>query len=129
MIVKNVTVQNNVIRHVAAVFNILGYDDISTSQQTQDITIRNNLIYDVSSAYATPNNPAPARLAIIGAGPRNITFDHNTVDNTGSSTIFFYKGKSPTGRADHRLRADQQPAAVQQLRDFRRPMSVRARWR
>ena len=97
VIVKNVTVQNNVIRHVAAVFNILGYDDISTSQQTQDITIRNNLIYDVSSAYATPNNPAPARLAIIGAGPKNITFDHNTVDNTGSSTIFFYKGKSPTG--------------------------------
>jgi hypothetical protein len=96
-IVKNITIQNNVIRHVAAVFNVLGYDDIWTSQQTQDITVRNNLIYDVSASYSTPNNPAPARLAIIGAGPKNITFDHNTVDNTGSSTIFFYKGKSPTG--------------------------------
>ena len=36
-VVRNITVQNNVIRHVAAVFNILGYDDISPSQQTQDI--------------------------------------------------------------------------------------------
>ena len=33
-VVKNVTVQNNVIRHVAAVLNILGYDDVSPSLQT-----------------------------------------------------------------------------------------------
>ena len=97
VIVKNVTIQNNVIRHVAAAFNILGYDDISPSQQTQDVLIRNNIIYDVSTAWATPNNPAPGRLAIIGAGPKNVVFDHNTVDNNGSSTLFFYGGKTPTG--------------------------------
>jgi hypothetical protein len=96
-VVRNITVQNNVIRHVAAVFNILGYDDISPSQQTQDIIIRNNLVYDVSTAYAIPNHPANGRLAVIGAGPKNVTFDHNTVDNNGSSTIFFYRGKTPTG--------------------------------
>ena len=66
-------------------FNILGYDDISPSQQTQDITIRNNLVYDVSTAYAIPSHPANGRLAVIGAGPKNITFDHNTVDNNGSA--------------------------------------------
>ena len=97
VIVKNIVIQNNVIRHVAAVFNILGYDDISTSQQTQDITIRNNLMFDVSTAWQTPGHPANGRLAIIGAGPKNITFDHNTVDNNGSSTLFFYGGKTPTG--------------------------------
>ena len=97
VIVKNVTIQNNVIRHVAAVFNVLGYDNLAPSQQTQDITIRNNLIYDVSTAYAIPNHPANGRLAIIGAGPKNITFDHNTVDNNGSSTIFIYGGATPTG--------------------------------
>src|SRR6185503_4597297 len=97
VVVKNVTIQNNVIRHVAAVFNILGYDDIAPSQQTQDITVRNNLIYDVSTSWATPGQPANGRLAIIGAGPKNITFDHNTVDNNGSSTLFFYGGKTPTG--------------------------------
>ena len=31
---KNITVQNNVIRHVAAVFNVLGYDNLAPSQQT-----------------------------------------------------------------------------------------------
>ena len=86
------------IRHVAAAFNILGYDDISPSQQTQDITVRNNLMYDVSRAWELdPGTRAPGRLAIIGAGPKNITFDHNTVDNNGSSTIFIYGGKTPTG--------------------------------
>jgi len=97
VIVKNIVVQNNVIRHVAAAFNILGYDDISTSEQTQDITIRNNLLYDVNTAWQTPGHPANGRLAIIGAGPKNITFDHNTVDNNGSSTLFIYGGKTPTG--------------------------------
>src|SRR5256885_9630523 len=73
------------------------YDDLAPSQQTQDITIRNNLIYDVSTAYAIPNHPANGRLAVIGAGPKNITIDHNTVDNNGSSTIFIYGGATPTG--------------------------------
>jgi len=98
VIVKNVTIQNNVIRHVAAVFNVLGYDDLAPSLQTQDILIRNNLIYDVNdTTYATPNHPANGRLAIIGGGPKNIVFDHNTVDNKGSSTVFIYGGKTPTG--------------------------------
>jgi carbohydrate binding protein with CBM6 domain len=98
VIVKNITIQNNVIRHVAAVFNVLGYDDLATSQQTQDILIRNNLIYDVNdTTYSTPNHPANGRLAVIGAGPKNVVFDHNTVDNKGASTVFFYGGKTPTG--------------------------------
>jgi hypothetical protein len=96
-IVKDVTVQNNVIRHMAAAFNILGYDNLATSLQTQDIVIRNNLVYDVTTAWQTPNHPAPARLAIIGGGPKNITIDHNTVDNNGTSTIFFYGGYAPSG--------------------------------
>jgi hypothetical protein len=95
--VKNVTIQNNVIRDLAAVFNFLGYDDIHSSQQLQDVTVRNNLIYGVSSSYGIPGHAANGRLAIIGAGPKNITFDHNTVDNDGSSTIFIYGGASPTG--------------------------------
>lgn len=97
VIVENIVIQNNVIRHIAAAFNILGYDDIYTSQQTQDITVRNNLLYDVSRAWELPGHPSPGRLAIIGAGPKNITFDHNTVDNNGSSTVYIYGGKTPTG--------------------------------
>ncbi len=97
-VVRDIVIQNNVIRHVAAVFNILGFDDLATSQQTVNITIRNNLAYDVSTAYGTTSNPAPARFALIGGGPQAITFDHNTVDNDGSATIYLYGGYAPAGQ-------------------------------
>jgi Carbohydrate binding module (family 6) len=96
-VVRDIVVQNNVIRHVAAAFNIMGYDNLARSQQTQNIAIRNNLLYDVNTRWSTPNNPSPGRLAIIGGGPKNISFDHNTVDNNGSSTIFIYGGYTLTG--------------------------------
>ena len=120
VIVKNITIQNNVIRHVAAVFNILGYDDISTSQQTQDITIRNNLIYDVSSAYATPNNPATSapRHHRRRAEEHHLRPQHGGQHRQQHDLLL--QGQVADRRADHRLRADQQPAAVQQLRHFRR---------
>ena len=90
-VVQNITIQHNVIRHVAAVFNILGYDNNATSRQTANVVIRNNLVYDVSTAYSTPGNGANGWFAVIGNGPRDITFDHNTVDNDGNSTIVFYE--------------------------------------
>ena len=96
-VVKNITVRNNVIRHVAAVFNILGYDDLATSQQTSNIVVSNNLIYDVSTAYHNASQVANGIIAVIGAGPKDITFDHNTMDNNGTTAISFYPGKSPTG--------------------------------
>jgi len=96
--VRDIVIQNNVIRHVAAAFNILGFDDLATSQQTVNVTIRNNLAYDISTAYGTTSNPAPARFALIGGGPQAITFDHNTVDNDGSATIYLYGGYAPAGQ-------------------------------
>jgi hypothetical protein len=96
-VVKNITIRHNVIRHVAAVFNIAGYDNLAPSQQTDDISIVNNLVYDVSTSYHSAGQTANGWFAIIGAGPKNITFDHNTVDSSGSNTIHFYKGASPTG--------------------------------
>jgi len=96
-VVRNITVQNNIIRHVSSGFNILGYDNLAPSQQTDGITVRNNLLYDVDTKYTSSTTAGPARLAIIGAGPRNVTFDHNTVDNNGGSTIFIYGGATPTG--------------------------------
>jgi hypothetical protein len=96
--VRNITIQNNVIRHVAAVFNVLGYDNIAPSQQTLAIVVRNNLVYDVSTKYGTAGNPANGWFAVIGAGPRDITIDHNTVDNDGGSIIQFYAGAAPDTR-------------------------------
>src|SRR2546428_12623443 len=96
-IVRDVTVQHNVIRHVAAVFNICGYDNLATSEQTQNIDIRNNLIYDVSTAWVKPGQTANGRLGVIGGGPKSVGFQHNTVDSTGSRTSFIYSGLSRTG--------------------------------
>ena len=96
--VRNITFQNNVVRHVAGVFNIMGYDDVHSSRQTENILIRNNLAYDVSPIYTTKSStPAEARFMLIGAGPKNVAIRHNTVDNEGSGTLIFYKGQSPTG--------------------------------
>jgi Carbohydrate binding module (family 6) len=97
-VVRNITFQNNVVRHVGGVFNITGYDDVHPSRQTEQIVIRNNLAYDVSSRHTTKSaTPAPARFMLIGAGPKNIFIRHNTADNDGYGTILFYKGESPTG--------------------------------
>ena len=96
-VVRNITFQDNVIRHVSSAFNILGYDNLAPSQQTENIVVRNNLLYDISPTYTSDSVAGPARLAIIGAGPKNVTFDHNTVDNSGASTLFLYGGATPTG--------------------------------
>jgi hypothetical protein len=96
-VVQNITVRSNVIRHVAAVFNIYGYDSNAVSRQTSNIVVSNNLIYDVSTAYSTPANPANGWVAVIGNQPRDIKFDHNTIDNNGNDTFFFYEGTPPAG--------------------------------
>ena len=96
-VTKNITVRSNVIRHVAAVFNVSGWDDLHVALQTENITIRNNLVYDVSTAYSIPNHPANGWLAVIGNAPKNVTVEHNTVDHNGSNLIRLYSGKAPDG--------------------------------
>jgi hypothetical protein len=95
--VRDVTIQNNVFRHVAAGINIFGYDDTHPAQQLRGVIIRNNLMYDVSTAYATAGNSANGLMTLMGGGPADITIDHNTVDNNGTLTITFYAGYAPTG--------------------------------
>ena len=96
-VVRNITVRNNVIRHVAGGFTITGYDNNYPSQQTENITISNNLAYDISTAHTVNGTPAPGRFMVIGAGPRNVSIDHNTVDNNGSGTMLITAGYAPTG--------------------------------
>jgi len=94
--VRDVIVSNNVIRHVAAGINITGYDDLATTGQTQNITITNNLFYDVTKAWTKTATAALGRGIYIGAGPKNITITKNTMI-TSTSALFIGGGKSPTG--------------------------------
>ena len=96
-VTQNITIRSNVIRHVAAVFNISGWDDIHTARQTQNIAIENNLVYDVSTAYNLPNHPANGWFAIIGNAPKNVSFSHNTVDANGNNLIRLYSGVATDG--------------------------------
>jgi hypothetical protein len=86
-VVSDVTFQSNIIRNVAAGFNILGHDNNFPSQQTARITIRNNLVHGMRRSLG-----GNAWLALISASPTGITFDHNTVDADGSAVIYVVEG-------------------------------------
>lgn len=77
-VVEDVTFSGNVIRHVAAGINILGYDDNHPSRQTSRISIRENVFADVGGAWGH------GRLFQLLDGTRDVTIDHNTAFQTGS---------------------------------------------
>lgn len=87
-VVRDVTVTNNVIRHVAGVFNILARDYTHWSEPLYNVTIRNNLIYDLSGA----NWGGQGRF-LLSTGGDTVTIDHNTIFTDGSSVI--YAGDNP----------------------------------
>ena len=84
-VVRDVQFVNNRVRHVAAVFNILGYDNLNPSQLTQNIVIANNVFEDVSST----NWGGAGRLLLINGGD-NIRVEHNTVFQDGTSFVYAY---------------------------------------
>lgn len=73
-VVEDVTFSNNILRHVSSGINILGHDNLQTSQQTKRILIRNNLFDDVSSA----NWGGEGRLFQLLDGTADVVIDHNT---------------------------------------------------
>jgi hypothetical protein len=82
-VVQQITFTNNVVRHVSSVFSVLGYDDVAASQQTNGITIRNNLFEDISSSRW-----GGAGLLVLTQGGRNLVFDHNTVFTDSNSVVY-----------------------------------------
>src|SRR5262245_23587715 len=83
----DVTFTNNILRHSGGGFNIAGPDG-GTSQPSQRILIKNNLFYDIVGArWGAPEGPADGRFAQIVGGPVNITFDHNTIFQSGSIIV------------------------------------------
>ncbi len=81
--VRDITFTNNILRHTAGGFNILGYDDTVSggSALTQRITIRNNLFYDIDPSRWGGNL---AKFFQIGQGAADVVFDRNTVAHNTS---------------------------------------------
>jgi len=71
--VRDITVSNNIIRHVAGAIDILGEDYDQPSQHTTRIAIRNNVLFDVSDTWGGEH------FLLITRSPSNVTVDHNTV--------------------------------------------------
>jgi len=89
-VVQAIQFTNNIVRHVAAGISILGADNLAPSQQTNGITIRNNLFEDVSSAKYGGNG-----WVVLTLGAANVTVDHNTVFTDGSSDLYADVAPSP----------------------------------
>ncbi len=81
--VEDVRIERNVIRDVAAAFQILGSDYVSASRQTTGVTIRDNLIEGLDGrAWG-----GDGYLLQMTDGPRDVVVDHNTVIQGESSGI------------------------------------------
>src|SRR5262249_9917700 len=83
-VVQHVQVTNNVFRHIASGFNVLGHDDLQVNTiLTNDIVVRNNLFVDMSAA-----NWGGAGVLFSAQGGDNVVFDRNTVFTDGTSIVF-----------------------------------------
>jgi hypothetical protein len=82
-VVEDVTFRNNVIRSVAAGFNILGRDDNEESQQTRRILIHNNLLSDVGGKWG-----GNGRLFQLLDGTAGVAITNNTAERTTGGVVF-----------------------------------------
>lgn len=78
-VVQDVTFTNNILRHVASAINILGNDDIYTSQPLQRVEISNNLFDDIGGEHWGGSG----RFLQVLNGATDLTVDHNTIFHTG----------------------------------------------
>ena len=85
VVVQRVTFQHNLVRHTAGGVNILGTDNVSPSQRTNQIEIVNNLFDDLTAAWG-----ANSRVFKIGDGPDAVTINHNTIFTTDTTIVDFY---------------------------------------
>ncbi len=92
-VVEDVLFQYNVVRNVAGGVSILGYDSPNVSQQTNRVTIRNNLFHTVTRTLG-----GSGWFLLIGDAPRDITVEHNTVDFDGTTAVYAYGGTAAAPR-------------------------------
>lgn len=78
--VEDVTFRYNIVRDVAAVFNLLGKDDAGASGRLRRLHITDNLFYRIDRS-AWGGNGA---FMQIGEGPADVVVDHNTIVQSGN---------------------------------------------
>jgi len=91
-VVRDVTFDSNIIRNVGRGFNIIGDDNLQTSQQTERIAITNNIL-QVTSEYSI----APRYIQLGGGQPINyLTVTNNLflsdIDGDGPTQAIILNG-------------------------------------
>jgi len=86
--VSDVTITNNIIRHVGAGISLSGHDSGGSGLQSKRIRIANNLFEDINGpAYGDGNIYGPNDGTFLKIGdPDDVSIDHNTVLQTGPIT-------------------------------------------
>lgn len=92
--VRDITITNNIVRHAGGVLHVTGYDATNTSQQTQRITIRNNLFYDIDSVKW---GGSTAKVLLVGEGAADVVIDRNTIIAANSTVVYAYGSPMMTG--------------------------------
>ena len=90
---RDITITNNIVRHASGVLQLSGYDATYPSQQTQRVTLRNNLFHDIDPKKWGGN----AKAYLIGEGPADIVLDRNTLIHTNTSVVYAYGTQTITG--------------------------------
>jgi len=73
--IDHVTFRDNIVRHTGSGLSVLGYDNNFPSQQTNNVSIENNLLYDLNG---TTWGGFGAFVLMLN-GTADVAIDHNTV--------------------------------------------------
>ena len=112
--VEDVTFRYNIVRNVAAVFNLLGRDDAGASGPLRRVRIADNLFYGVDRAAWGGNG----NFLQIGDGPSEMVVEHNTIIHS-SNVMTVYGGIARVAERGRALRVPQQHRAAQRQRGDR----------
>jgi len=82
-----ITNPGNIIRHLAAVFNIRVGTHQHGALQTENIAIENNLVYDISTSYNLPGHPPNGWVRHSRHAPKNVTSITTPSTTNGSNLI------------------------------------------
>ncbi len=92
---QDITLSNNIVRHVGSGVNISGTDSDNPSQRTARVLVRNNLFDDVNGATWS----ADGRLFQMLGGANDVAFRHNT--GIQSSVIMMADGSPANQGFEH----------------------------
>ncbi|TLZ69429.1 MAG: hypothetical protein E6K14_09425, partial [Methanobacteriota archaeon] len=73
--IDHVTFRNNIVRHAGSGLSVLGYDNNFPGQQTNNVTIENNILYDLNG---TTWGGFGAFVLMLN-GTADVAIEHNTV--------------------------------------------------